>query len=178
MLPNAILPKEASQDATKASKVPSNHVVSSRSGVRGRGKLSQSPVSREAPDCMSAEIAKLVLQIRHVSLRLDARLAKQPRPFSDLGAHEGFGPGGPNAQAPAATGLQPRTHFGRALRAGRPRRAGARATPPAVRAGANRPNQVSISRSTTPVSMSVGTFAWSGRAHDSTPRAPHCPEST
>src|SRR5712671_3149754 len=113
------LPKEAWQDATKASKVPSNHVVVIVApGCAVARSLSQSPVSRASAQlCMSAEIASWSCRSGMLSLRLDARLAKQPRPFTDLGANEGFGLGGRHAQAPAAARLQPRTHFGRARRA-------------------------------------------------------------
>src|SRR5260221_3599477 len=108
------LPKEAWQDATKASKPPSNQVVViAAPGCAVARSLSQSPVSRASAQlCMSAEIASWSCRSGMFSLGLDARLAKQPRPFSDLCAHEGFGLGGRHAQAPAATRLQPRTHLG------------------------------------------------------------------
>src|SRR5260221_12071525 len=117
------LPKEAWQDATKASKPPSNQVVViAAPGCAVARSLSQSPVSRASAQlCMSAEIASWSCRSGMLSLGLDARLAKQPRPFSDLGAHEGFGLGGRHVQAPAATGLPPRTHLGRARGAIDPR---------------------------------------------------------
>src|SRR6266550_6468520 len=108
--------KEASQDSTKSSNRPSNHVVViTAPGCAVARSLPQSPVSRASAQlCMSAEIASWSCRSGMLSLGLDARLAKQPRPFADLGANEGFGLGRCHTQAPAAAGLQPRTHFGRA----------------------------------------------------------------
>src|SRR5258706_492 len=100
--------------STRSKKRPSNQVVViGAPGCAVARSLSQSPVSRASAQlCMSAEIASWSSRSGMFSLGLDARLAKQPRPFSDLGAHEGFGLGGRHAQAPAPTRREPRTHFG------------------------------------------------------------------
>src|SRR5260221_5488379 len=114
------LPKEAWQDATKASKPPSNQVVViAAPGCAVARSLSQSPVSRASAQlCMSAEIASWSCRSGMLSLGLDARLAKQPRPFSDLGAHEGFGLGGTPTPDSSRTRLHPRPHNRRARGAG------------------------------------------------------------
>src|SRR5882672_11497614 len=106
------LPKEAWQDATKASKPPSNQVVviaAPRCAVAR--SLSQSPVSRaSAQFCMSAAIASWSCKSAMLSLGLDARSAQKRRPFCDLGLDERLGLGGRHAQARAAAHLQARTH--------------------------------------------------------------------
>src|SRR6195256_2780207 len=108
--------KEASQDSTKSSNRPSNQVVViAAPGCAVARSLSQSPVSRASAQlCMSAEIASWSCRSGMLSLGLDARLAKQPRPFADLGAHERLGLGGRHAQAATAAHLEARTHVGRA----------------------------------------------------------------
>src|SRR6266704_5900111 len=107
---------ETSQDSTNASKLPSNQVVViAAPGYAVARSLPQSPVSRaSAQSCMSAEIASWSCRSGMRSLGLDARLAKQPRPFGDLGAYERLGLGGGDAQAPAAAHLEARTHLRRA----------------------------------------------------------------
>src|SRR5712692_6646432 len=108
--------QDASQDSTNASKLPSNQVVViAAPGCAVARSLPQSPVSRASAQlCMSAEIASWSCRSGMRSLGLDARLAKQPRPFGDLGAHEGLGLGGRHAQAATAAHLEARTHVGRA----------------------------------------------------------------
>src|SRR5207245_9328841 len=108
--------QDASQDSTNASKLPSNQVVViAAPGCAVARSLPQAPVSpASAQLCMSAKVASWSCRSGMRSLGLDARLAKQPRPFGDLGAHEGLGLGGRHAQATAGAHFEARAHVGRA----------------------------------------------------------------
>src|SRR6267142_1555246 len=102
------LPKEAWQDATKASKPPSNQVVViAAPGCAVARSLSQSPVSRASAQlCIRAEMANWSCRSCMLSLGLDACPAQERYPPRDLGFHERLGLGGAHAQAPAAARLK------------------------------------------------------------------------
>src|SRR5712692_1979645 len=146
--------------------------------VRGRAQLLPvARVARERPALRERGDGKLILKVRAHSGVMPARRRSPVHLATSARTNGSVSAGAMRRLRPLPISSRERTSAERVALSTSARRRSTISR--GVRAGANRPNHVSISRSSTPVSMIVGTCGMFGaRARLDTASALTCPDST